>query len=171
MARYNTAMTEILRHFDVQLAPGPPGPPGPPGGVEAVALDWPEACGAECVFLGRTRAQTHPQMGPLQYLNYEVYEPMALKLLNAMVADAAERFDARAIRMIHSQGKVAIGEASVVIQVATPHRGASFEACRYLIDRLKQELPVWKQEVWETGQSHPPGTPAPGTPSSPGATA
>lgn len=123
------------------------------GPVSAMDLDWPGACGAECVFLGRTREETHETYGPLVRLSYEVYEPMATKVLRQMASDAAAEFGCLAVRIVHAQGDVAVGEASVVIQVATGHRGESFEACRYLIDRLKTDLPVWKREVWKNGET------------------
>ncbi len=123
------------------------------GPVSAVAMDWPAGCGGECVFLGRTRDETHPELGPLVSLEYEVYGPMAAKVLDQMAHDAAERFGCRAVRIVHAQGPVKPGEASVVIQVATPHRGEAFKACQYLIDRLKHDLPVWKREMWRDGQT------------------
>ena len=123
------------------------------GPVSVAALDWPGACGGECVFLGRTREESHAEFGPLVRLEYEVYEPMATKVLEQMARDAAAKFGCLAIRMVHAQGAVAIGEASVVIQVATPHRGEAFAACKYLIDRLKQDLPVWKREIWRNGET------------------
>lgn len=123
------------------------------GPVGAIDLDWPGACGGECVFLGRTRSETHPEFGPLIRLAYEVYAPMAQKVLEQMASDAAERYGCQAVRIVHARGPVAPGEASVVIQVASPHRGESFEACRYLIDRIKQDLPVWKREVWRDGET------------------
>lgn len=123
------------------------------GPVDAAALPWPDDCGAECVFLGRTRRETHPQFGRLVRLEYEVYAPMARRLLEAMARDAAMRWHCRAVRLVHAQGAIDPGEASVAIQVATPHRGEAFAACRYLIDRLKHELPIWKREVWERGET------------------
>jgi molybdopterin synthase catalytic subunit len=123
------------------------------GPVAAEPLNWPADCGGECVFLGRTRGDTHAEFGPLQRLEYEVYEPMALKLLEAMAREAAAQWDCRAVRVVHARGAVGLGEASVVIQAATPHRAESFAACRYLIDRLKRELPVWKHEIWERGRT------------------
>jgi molybdopterin synthase catalytic subunit len=123
------------------------------GPVRVVDMDWPGVCGGECVFLGRTREETHPQFGPLIRLEYQVYGPMAQKVLEQMSADAAERYGCRAVRIVHAQGSVEPGEASVVIQVATAHRGEAFEACRYLIDRIKRDLPVWKREVWRDGET------------------
>ncbi|MDP6057952.1 MAG: molybdenum cofactor biosynthesis protein MoaE [Pirellulaceae bacterium] len=123
------------------------------GAVEVEPLDWPAGSGAEVVFLGRTRGEVHPQLGPLVRLEYEVYEPMAVKLLKQMAEHAAQRFDCHAVRIVHAQGQVELGEASVVIQVATPHRAEAFDACRYLIDRLKHELPIWKKQIWRDGGS------------------
>ncbi len=123
------------------------------GPVAAAALDWPGDCGAETVFLGRTRVETHDEHGELLRLEYEVFEPMAAKVLDTMARDAMQKFGVKAVRIIHAQGVVEPGEASVVIQVATGHRGESFDACRYLIDRLKHELPVWKREVWQRGET------------------
>lgn len=116
-------------------------------------LPWPADCGAEAVFVGRTRAQRHPELGDLLRLEYEVYSPMALLLLRTLALDAAERWGCRAVRIEHTRGAVPPGQASVVIQVATAHRGEAFAACRYLIDRLKHELPIWKHEVWERGRT------------------
>lgn len=123
------------------------------GPAAIAALDWPADCGAENLFVGRTRRETHAQFGELIRLEYECYGPMALKLLDTMAREAAARFGCRAVRIVHAQGRVDPGQASVVIQVATPHRGEAFAACRYLIDRIKHELPIWKREVWERGET------------------
>lgn len=122
--------------------------------VTIAALTWPGDCGAEDIFVGRTRIETHEDFGPLIRLEYEVFEPMAAKLMDTMARDAVAQFGCRAVRIVHAQGAVAPGEASVVIQVATPHRSESFAACRYLIDRLKHELPIWKREIWQRGETY-----------------
>lgn len=119
--------------------------------VAAVALPWPEDCGAESVFLGRTRVETHAELGKLIRLEYEAYAPMVERLLGEMARDAALRWPCRAVRIVHASGPVLPGQASVVIQTATPHRREAFAACRHLIDRIKHELPVWKREIWEHG--------------------
>ena len=123
------------------------------GPVSVAELDWPGVCGAECVFIGRTRDERHAEFGPLVRLEYELYEPMAQKLLEKLAREAAERYDGRSVRIVHAKGSVRPGEASVVIQVATPHRAQSFEACRFLIDSLKRDLPAWKKEVWRDGET------------------
>ncbi len=148
MKLMNAPWTATAAHIETALQDGP---------VDAAPIDWPDDCGAEAVFLGRTRCEDHAQMGPLQHLEYEVYEDMAATVLRDMALDAARRFGCRAVRIVHARGVVKLGDASVVIQVATPHRAESFEACRYLIDRLKHELPVWKRQVWRDGQTFVPG--------------
>ena len=121
--------------------------------VTTVDLDWPADCGGEVCFLGRTRQEIHPEHGELKRLEYEVYEPMAQKLMEDMARHASSRFGCRVVRLVHAQGPVEPGQASVVIQVAGPHRSEAFAACRYLIDRLKHELPIWKREIWAQGQT------------------
>ena len=123
------------------------------GPVQIAPLYWPNDCGAEAVFLGRTRSETHAKHGQLVRLEYEVYQPMARKLLEQMATKAAGQFGCRAVRLVHSFGAVEPGEASVVVQTATPHRAEAFAACRYLIDRLKHELPIWKHEIWQRGRT------------------
>jgi len=136
-------------HIETGLVAGP---------VDVAPLAWPDDCGAECIFLGRTRIERHGEFGRLLRLEYEAYAPMVEKLMVRMARDAAERFSCRAVRLVHATGVVEPGAASVVIQVATGHRAASFDACRYLIERLKAELPIWKREVWERGQTYVEGS-------------
>jgi molybdopterin synthase catalytic subunit len=121
------------------------------GPVSVAALDWPTDCGAESVFLGRTRRESREDFGNLIRLEYEAYGPMVTRLLEAMAKEAAERWPCRIVRIEHATGPVLPGQASVVIQVGTPHRSEAFAACRHLIDRIKHELPIWKREIWERG--------------------
>src|SRR6185369_8453688 len=86
------------------------------GPVRAEPLTWPAGCGGECIFLGRTRLETHPQHGRLLRLAYEAYEPMAASLLEAMAKGTLERFGCGGVRVVHAIGVVPPGEASVVIQ-------------------------------------------------------
>ncbi len=123
------------------------------GAVPIAAMPWPRDCGGECIFVGRTRGESHPHLGALLRLEYEMYEPMAVKILHAMATDAMNRFGCRMLRIVHAKGPVELGEASIVIQVATAHRSESFAACKHLIDRVKHELPVWKHEIWEQGRT------------------
>lgn len=119
--------------------------------VETPFTSFPRDAGGESVFLGRTRAETHPSHGELRRLHYEAYQPMAERVLSKLADDAVDRFDCLAVRVHHALGPVAVGEASVLVQVACGHRDASFEACRFLIDALKTEAPIWKREEWADG--------------------
>jgi molybdopterin synthase catalytic subunit len=136
-----TVASETL--IDVQLLTHP---------VDAVGFDpFPQPAGAECVFLGRTRREQHPRHGPLRRLSYEAYAPMARKQLDALARDAAVRFGCLAVRVHHAVGEVPPGGASVLVQVVCAHRAEAFEACRFLIDRLKATAPIWKREEWADG--------------------
>jgi molybdopterin synthase catalytic subunit len=115
--------------------------------------DFPEDAGGECVFLGRTRLESDPQLGRLLHLRYEAYREMAVGVLGDLARQAVDRFECLAVRVHHALGEVPIGQASVLVQVACGHRDKSFEACRFLIDRLKTEGPIWKREQWEGGES------------------
>ena len=95
------------------------------------------------------------------FLDYEAYEEMALKQMNGLVEQALSRFPIRAALIVHRIGRLAVGEASVVILVASPHRAAAFDAGRWLIDTLKQTVPIWKKEhfadgaIWADGEPFP----------------
>ena len=111
-------------------------------------------CGAVVTFTGVTREYNRGQ--DVVLLDYEAFEAMAGPEMARIFADCRERFGdkgERRLRMlcVHRTGTVAVGEPSVVIAVASPHREAAFEAARYLIDTLKERLPVWKKEVYGDG--------------------
>jgi molybdopterin synthase catalytic subunit len=84
-------------------------------------------------------------------LEYEAFEEMALDILRAIATEIEERYHVRRLAIIHRTGAVAVGEPSVVIAAAAPHRGAAFDACRYAIDELKARAPIWKAERFESG--------------------
>jgi len=96
------------------------------------------------------------------YLDYEAYEEMALKEMESLAAQALERFQIRDAVLVHRLGRLEIGETSVLIAVASAHRAAAFDACRWLIDTLKRTVPIWKKEhfedgaVWADGEPFPP---------------
>ena len=117
----------------------------------AVAFVGTPAAGGIGVFLGTTRDESHPDGRRLVALDYEAYAPMAVKQRRALAAAARERWPVVRLAMLHRTGRVALAEPSVVIAVSTPHRAESFEACRWLIDTLKVDVPVWKREVWDDG--------------------
>lgn len=110
------------------------------------------SCGAVVVFAGVSR-EDRPEGhgGPVRRLFYEAYAEMAERELAAIVAEAEARWPGARIALQHRLGEVPIGEASVVIAVATPHRDAAYAASRYLIDALKVRVPIWKREGFDDG--------------------
>jgi molybdopterin synthase catalytic subunit len=115
--------------------------------------------GAVCLFDGIVRNNTRGRQ--TLYLDYEAYREMALPQMNALAAEALTRFGVRDIAILHRVGRLAVGESSVLIAVASAHRGAAFDACRWLIDTLKKQVPIWKKEtfvdgaVWADGEAFP----------------
>ena len=115
--------------------------------------------GAIVTFDGIVR--NHTRGRETHYLFYEAYEAMALEQMRALVAEALTRFLIRDALLHHRLGHLEIGETSVLIAVASAHRGPAFDACRWLIDTLKQTVPIWKKEffadgaVWADGEPFP----------------
>ena len=105
--------------------------------------------GALVVFEGIVR--NHSRGRRTLYLEYEGYEPMAIRKMEEIRRDVKERWPVDHIGMIHRLGRLEIGETSVVIVVTSAHRRAAFEACQFAIDRLKQIVPIWKKEYFEDG--------------------
>lgn len=102
------------------------------------------------VFIGTTRDISEGRR--VLKLKYEAYEPMALEELRRIADKALERWQLSGVSIVHRVGIVAIGEASVVIAVSAPHRAEAFEACRFIIDTLKEKVPIWKKEVFADGE-------------------
>jgi molybdopterin synthase catalytic subunit len=112
--------------------------------------------GAVCTFLGTVREITGDRRTAA--LKYEAYPEMALKKMAELEAEARRRWPVIELALVHRVGDLDLGEVSVVVAVSCPHRQASFEACHWLIDTLKQVVPIWKKEVWADGNeewSHP----------------
>ena len=107
------------------------------------------ADGAAVIFDGVVRDNTRGRR--TLYLDYEAYEAMALKQMEALAAEARSRFGVRGASIVHRLGRLEVGETSVLIVVAAAHRGAAFEACRWIIDTLKKTVPIWKKEYFEDG--------------------
>jgi len=107
------------------------------------------ADGAVVVFEGIVR--NHSRGRKTLYLEYEAYEPMALRKMEEVAREAKEKFPIDHLGMIHRLGRLEIGETSVAIFVTSAHRRAAFDACRHAIDRLKQIVPIWKKEYFEDG--------------------
>lgn len=115
--------------------------------------------GAAVAFEGVVRNNTRGRL--TLYLDYEAYEEMALKQMEALIAQACEQFKIRDAVIIHRLGRLEIGEISVLIVVASAHRGPAFDACRWLIDTLKRTVPIWKKEYFEDGAVWADGEPFP----------
>ncbi len=105
--------------------------------------------GAAVVFEGVVRNQTRGRR--TLYLDYEAYEEMALRQMEGLAEQALKQFEVRDLALVHRLGRLEIGETSVLIVVASAHRAAAFEACRWLIDTLKRTVPIWKKEYFEDG--------------------
>jgi molybdopterin converting factor subunit 1 len=116
--------------------------------------------GAAVVFEGIVRNQTRGRRA--LYLDYEAYEEMALEQLESLAQQTLKEFAVRDVALVHRLGRLEIGETSVLIVVASAHRAAAFDACRWLIDTLKRTVPIWKKEyfddgaVWADGEPFPP---------------
>jgi molybdopterin synthase catalytic subunit len=111
-----------------------------------------EHAGAVNVFLGTTRDETREDGVKLAALDYEADAKMAEAEIFSIVERALEKWPIVKVAVLHKVGRVALAEASVLVAVATPHRGESFEACRFIIDELKKTVPIWKKEVWADGK-------------------
>ncbi len=115
--------------------------------------------GAALVFEGVVRNQSRGRK--TRYLEYEAYEEMALQQMESLAAQALTQFQIRDVAIVHRLGHLEIGETSVLIAVASAHRAAGFDACRWLIDSLKRTVPIWKKEYFEDGAVWGDGEPFP----------
>ncbi len=106
--------------------------------------------GAVVTFLGATRRNS---MGKgVLYLEYEAYEPMALKKLSEIAAEVTQKWGIQDLAIAHRVGRLEIEDISLVVAVASPHRKEAFQACGYVVDRIKEDVPIWKKEVFEDGE-------------------
>lgn len=122
--------------------------------------------GAVAIFDGIVRNNSRGRR--TLYLEYTAYEAMALNQMEQLATQALARFAIRDVRIVHRLGQLQIGESSVYIVVASAHRAAAFEACRWIIDTLKSTVPIWKKEffedgaIWADGEPFPPEIPLAG---------
>jgi molybdopterin synthase catalytic subunit len=117
------------------------------------------ADGALCVFDGIVRNNSRGR--ETLHLDYEAYEAMALQQMQLLRTEAIEYFGVRDIAIVHRLGRLVVGETSVFIAVASAHRGAAFDACRWVIDTLKKTVPIWKKEQFVDGAAWADGEPFP----------
>jgi MoaE-MoaD fusion protein len=106
--------------------------------------------GAVVVFDGVVRNNARDKA--VRFLEYDAYESMALNKLEEIAARARNEYDIRDIAIVHRLGHMEVGECSIVIAVASAHRGPAFDACRFAIDTIKKIVPIWKKEFYEDGE-------------------
>ena len=106
--------------------------------------------GAVVTFLGTTRGSSHGR--EVLSLDYEAYEPMALKEVQRIALEVASIWNIKNLAIVHRIGRLEISEISLVVATASPHRKEAFEACQYVVDRIKETVPIWKKEVFENGE-------------------
>ena len=117
------------------------------------------ADGAAVVFEGVVRNNTRKRL--TLYLDYEAYDAMAINEMERLAQASLEQFKVSEVALVHRLGRLEIGETSVAIGVASAHRAAAFEACRWLIESLKKTVPIWKKEYFEDGAVWADGEPFP----------
>jgi molybdopterin synthase catalytic subunit len=120
--------------------------------AEAVSFVEDDVAGAVCLFLGTVR--DHSEHGVVTGLRYEVWPEVAEVRLREIAGELAARWPVGRIAMIHRFGELDVGEVSVAVACSAPHRADAFEACRQGIERLKQDVPIWKQELLASGEAH-----------------
>ena len=109
-----------------------------------------EEAGGTVLFVGTIRNQTEGKK--VKGLEYEVYRKMAKREIAKLEEDVRKRWPIKSIRMVHREGKLKVGEVSVVVAVSAEHRGEAFDAARYAIDRIKESFPIWKREKFSGGR-------------------
>lgn len=118
--------------------------------AECIEKTMDAECGGMSIFIGTIRNNTKEKK--VVHLEYEAYESMALKELHKIAAAATDLYGVKNLCIHHRVGILQILDAAVVIAVNAPHREAAFAACRYIIDTLKQTVPIWKKEIFEDGE-------------------
>ncbi|MBK0379043.1 molybdenum cofactor biosynthesis protein MoaE [Mucilaginibacter segetis] len=115
-------------------------------------IDWVMSpqCGGIDIFIGTVRNATNGKN--VVKLEFEAYEPMAIKEMEKIAEQAFKKWQVQKILVHHRTGILEIGDIPVIIAVASAHRDAAFDACRYIINTLKQTVPIWKKEIFEDGE-------------------
>lgn len=108
------------------------------------------SCGGIATFVGTVR--NHTKGKEVKQLEFSAYTSMAIKELQKIAEQALDEFDILKIAIHHAEGLLQIGEVPVIIAVSSAHRGASFKACEYAIDTLKETVPIWKKEYFKDGE-------------------
>jgi molybdopterin synthase catalytic subunit len=118
---------------------------------EALSFVADPGAGGTCVFVGTVRDSS--PAGEVTGLHYEAWEEVAGARLREVASELVERWPVRRVAILHRTGDLAIGESSVVVACSAPHRAEAFDACRHGIERLKQDVPIWKKEALVSGEA------------------
>jgi molybdopterin synthase catalytic subunit len=118
---------------------------------EALGFVGDPAAGGTCVFVGTVRDRS--EAGDVAGLQYEAWDDLATRRLGEIGAEMLEGWPLRKVAILHRTGNLTIGEASVVVACSAPHRAEAFEACRHGIERLKEDVPIWKKEGLVSGEA------------------
>ena len=119
---------------------------------EALAFVADPGAGGTCVFAGTVR--DHSDAGAVTALTYEAWETLARTRMQEIAEQIIEKWPIRKVAILHRTGTLAIGETSVVVACSAPHRSDAFDACRHGIERLKEDVPIWKKEALVSGEAH-----------------
>ncbi len=125
--------------------------PDPIGAEEAVAFVSDPGAGGTCVFLGTVR--DHSDAGQVTGLSYEAWVELAVRRLEEIAGEMFDGWPLLKVALLHRVGDLDVGEVSVVVACSAGHRAEGFEACRHGIERLKQDVPIWKKEHLASGES------------------
>ncbi len=117
---------------------------------EVIRSVYDDGAGAVDVFIGSVRNKTGKKK--VVKLIFEAYEKMAISEMEKIAQNAREKWPVCKLSIVHRVGALDLGELPVVIAVSTPHRSEAFAACRFVIDTLKETVPIWKKEVFEDGE-------------------
>ena len=111
----------------------------------------PPSCGAAVSFTGMVRNHDHGRA--VKSLYYDCYRSMAEKMIQVLIEETEKKWGVEKVQVAHRIGHLEIGEVAVAITVSSAHRAEAFEACRFMIEKIKQQVPIWKKEVFEDGMS------------------
>ena len=123
----------------------------PIGAQQALDFIGDPAAGGACVFLGSVR--DHSDAGTVMGLRYEAWDELAERRMRELADELFAGWPLRKVALLHRTGDLAVGEVSVVVACSSAHRAEAFEACRHGIERLKEDVPIWKQELLATGDA------------------
>jgi molybdopterin synthase catalytic subunit len=119
---------------------------------EATTFVADPGAGGTCVFAGTVRDRS--DQGDVTGLTYEAWDELAVARLEEIAEELFQKWPVRRVALLHRTGELAVGEASVVVACSAPHRADAFDACRHGIERLKQDVPIWKKEALVSGEAH-----------------